>query len=219
MDEYESVSLVKPEVFVFRIPPLGSNKGHKAAEWNLDKPDWTGRLKLVSIGGDKLEIRLEDKTTGALYAKCPIDAYPGGLAIEPVTDSSRYFVIRLKNDSGQSAFVGCGFSDRGDSFDLNVALQDHFKHLSRACSSGGAVEPEKPLPDLAFREGQTISIKIGKMDGAAVKRPKATTGTSTNVVPLLPPPPGPNSSVSNRSRFPPPNAPASSSNSNNLLDF
>lgn len=29
MSDYESVALVKPEVFVYRIPPLTNNRGHK----------------------------------------------------------------------------------------------------------------------------------------------------------------------------------------------
>lgn len=29
--------------------------------------------------------------------------------------------------TGRSAFIGVGFGDRGDAFDFNVALQDHFK--------------------------------------------------------------------------------------------
>ncbi len=35
----------------------------RAADWKLDNPDWTGRLKLVAMG-KKLEARLEDKNTG-----------------------------------------------------------------------------------------------------------------------------------------------------------
>jgi hypothetical protein len=64
---------------------------------------------------------MEDKTTGQLFAECPVTEYPTK-DIEAVNDSSRYFVFRIQN-SGRSAFIGVGFADRGDSFDFNVALQ------------------------------------------------------------------------------------------------
>ena len=37
----------------------------RAADWNLDKPDWVGRMKVISKGKN-LFIRLEDKNTGKL---------------------------------------------------------------------------------------------------------------------------------------------------------
>ncbi|KAK6047925.1 hypothetical protein COOONC_14570 [Cooperia oncophora] len=164
---------------------------YRAADWKLDAPDWTGRMKLVAIG-KRLELRLEDKSTGKLYAKCPIDSYPG-VCIEPVTDSSRYFVLRLKNDAGLMAFVGCGFADRGDSFDLNVALQDHFKYIEKSAELEGQTSHPQPSLDLAFKEGQTISINIGKkgpdgqpLPGRSRPQPARVGGN----VPLLPPPPG-----------------------------
>ncbi|KHJ91134.1 hypothetical protein OESDEN_09008, partial [Oesophagostomum dentatum] len=129
--------------------------------------------------------------SGALYAKCPIDAFPG-VCIEPVVDSSRYFVIRLKNDAGQTAFVGCGFADRGDSFDLNVALQDHFKYIEKSAELEQATATQPSL-DLAFKEGQTISINIGKKsaDGhPAPHRPRPAHAPVGGTIPLLPPPPG-----------------------------
>jgi hypothetical protein len=70
----------------------------RAADWNLNEPQWTGRLRLVAKGKDCI-LKLEDKNTGELFAKCPIDQYPG-IAIEAVTDSSRYFVLRIQDDNG-----------------------------------------------------------------------------------------------------------------------
>lgn len=115
-------------------------------------------MRLVSQG-DAIAIKLEDKITGELFAKCPIEQYPG-IAVEPVTDSSRYFVLRIQNDNGRSAFIGVGFLDRSDSFDLNVALQDHFKWLKNR----DQIEKEKETPkqelDLRFKEGETIKINM-----------------------------------------------------------
>ncbi|XP_043275523.1 NECAP-like protein CG9132 [Venturia canescens] len=187
METYESVLLVKSEVFVFKIPPRTSNRGHRAADWSLQEPSWTGRMRLVSQG-DSITIKLEDKITGELFAKCPIETYPG-IAVEPVTDSSRYFVLRIQDDNGRSAFIGVGFLDRSDSFDLNVALQDHFKWLKNR----EQIEKEKETPkqelDLRFKEGETIKInmKITKKDGSEVSsktKPRAPVGLG------LPPPPG-----------------------------
>lgn len=77
----------------------------RAADWNLAEPTWTGRMRLVAKGNE-CAIKLEDKTSGELFAKCPIDAYPG-IAIEPVTDSSRYFVLRVQDDNGKCSIFFC----------------------------------------------------------------------------------------------------------------
>nr|CAD7574194.1 unnamed protein product [Timema californicum] len=100
MDTYESILLVKSEVLVFKIPPRTTNRGYRAADWNLAEPQWTGRLRLVAKGKECV-LKLEDKTTGELFAKCPIETYPG-VAVESVTDSSRYFVLRIQDDDGKS---------------------------------------------------------------------------------------------------------------------
>ncbi|KAK0178676.1 hypothetical protein PV327_007545 [Microctonus hyperodae] len=187
METYESVLLVKSEVFVFKIPPRPSNRGHRAADWNLQDPSWTGRMRLVSKG-DSISLKLEDKISGELFAECPIETYPG-IAVEPVTDSSRYFVLRVQDTNGRSAFIGVGFLDRSDSFDLNVALQDHFKWLKNREQIEKEKEQPKPELDLRFKEGETIKInmKITKKDGSEVsskskQRPQVGLG--------LPPPPG-----------------------------
>lgn len=115
-------------------------------------------MRLVASGVN-VSIKLEDKTSGALFANCPIDKYPG-VAVESVSDSSRYFVLRIQDDNGRTAFIGMGFGDRSDSFDLNVALQDHFKWVkNQEQIEKEKVEPRKEL-DLGFKEGETIKINM-----------------------------------------------------------
>ena len=62
----------------------------------------------------------------------------------------------------RTAFVGIGFADRSDSFDLNVALQDHFKWVKKSEELEQEEKGEKPVPslDLQFKEGQTININV-----------------------------------------------------------
>ncbi len=110
---------------------------------------WTGRLKVVTKG-KACFVQLIDPN-GELFGQCTVDVFPGA-AVEAVTDSSRYFVLRLQDEkglvdctlvfrfsrdaacshvclmfAGNHAFIGMGFAERGDAFDFNVALQDHFK--------------------------------------------------------------------------------------------
>ncbi|CAH0382331.1 unnamed protein product [Bemisia tabaci] len=188
METYESVLLIKSEAFVFKIPPRASNRGYRASDWNLQEPQWVGRMRLVAKGKDCI-LKLEDKMSGELFAQCPIDVYPGP-AVEAVADSSRYFVLRIQDDNGRMANIGLGFADRSDSFDLNVALQDHFKWLKKTQEIEQEKEAPKPELDLRFKEGETIKInmKITKKDGSEVNSKPKNRPTSSGG--LLPPPPG-----------------------------
>ena len=63
---------------------------------------------------------------GELFAECIYN--PDTNTVEPVRDSSRYFVLRLEHD-GQRAFIGIGFRERSEAFDFQVALQGHVKYV------------------------------------------------------------------------------------------
>jgi len=184
-DDYERTLLVKNECFVYRLPPRPSNRGYRAADWGLDKPQWTGRMKIV-VTGKKLCIKFDDRS-GELFAKAPVDTYPG-VAVEPVTDSSRYFVIRIMDDNGRTAFIGAGFADRGDAFDFNVALQDHFKQVKTDETIKNEPLTSSKL-DLGLKEGQTFTIKLGNSSTKPKPKPKVQAGGGAGL--LLPPPPGP----------------------------
>ncbi|NXQ59456.1 NECP2 protein, partial [Anthoscopus minutus] len=163
----------------------------RAAEWQLDQPAWSGRLRITAKGSTAF-IKLEDKTSGELFAQAPVEQFPG-IAVEGVTDSSRYFVIRIEDGNGRRAFIGVGFVDRGDAFDFNVALQDHFKWVRQQSELARQAQDleQGPKLDLGFKEGQTIKLNIANVKkkeggtGSTRPRPAGLGGLS-----LLPPPPG-----------------------------
>lgn len=67
-----------------------------------------------------------------------------------------FFYISL----GRTANLGLGFGDRSDSFDLNVALQDHFKWVKNQEKIDQEKTCPKPELDLGFKEGETIKINM-----------------------------------------------------------
>ncbi|ORX35059.1 hypothetical protein BD324DRAFT_582726 [Kockovaella imperatae] len=194
-DEIESILFIAREVMVYQVPPRTSTSGYKAAEWDVEQFMWKGRLRVVEIG-NRCELKLEDPSTGELFASATY-ATPW-TQVEPVLDSSRYFVIRVEGDGGQRAYIGMGFQERGEAFDFQVALQSVAKRASAPEPSSDPSQPSKPAAppkDYSLKDGQTFTIKIPGREGSAKKTPiSSTSGPSSGSgggFGLLPPPPPP----------------------------
>ncbi|CEG63326.1 hypothetical protein RMATCC62417_00489 [Rhizopus microsporus] len=185
-EEYESVLLIIRECFVYKIPPRTAARGYRAAEWGDLATSflWKGRLRVVSKGR-KCEIRLEDSSSGELFAMCPYEIHSN--SVEAVLDSSRYFVLKIENE-GRHAFIGMGFQERSDAFDFNVTLQDFVKQLRAEKEAAERTVDTTPKKDYGLKEGQTINITIGNL-GVKRSKPRPATNNNDGIVPLLPPPP------------------------------
>jgi len=193
-DEVESVLFVQREMSVYRVPPLESMDGYKAAEWGLENPLWKGRLRVLEKASSGVTIVLEDGQTGAPFARAP---YTDDQAVQPVLDSSRYFVLRVQDlNTGSKAHIGIGFTDRAESFDFNVALQDYTKRKNAPAKLEEEAKSSAPKVDYSLKEGQTFKISIpGGKAGASTSRSSASasstsSSSTTAAIPLLPPPPG-----------------------------
>lgn len=215
-DSFEHTLMIVREVNAFKVPPRATSGGYKCAEWLVSDKIWTGRLRLVSRK-EKCDIRLEDSNTGELFASCPVKAGERESAVESVTDSSRYFVLRLDDGRGRHAFIGLGFNERNEAFDFNVALSDHEKHV--LAENEKAQQPKEssqgsnfPSVDLKLKEGETIRINMkSKLVSSGTGAKKLSTSNLSGGVssiasvgamkaPLAPPPGG----IRTRRPIPPP---------------
>lgn len=83
----ESILFINSPVYIYGIPPLKSiSRGYRANEWDVSKPLWEGRLKVVEISDPTneeseitCELRLEDETTGELFASAPYSSEGKGV--------------------------------------------------------------------------------------------------------------------------------------------
>ncbi|KAG8463148.1 hypothetical protein KFE25_011145 [Diacronema lutheri] len=199
--ELERTLLMVREVLVYKLPPRPGASGYRCQEWPKQSCIFQGRLRVIATGA-KCVILLESAETNQLYAQCPLDNDKPEVSVEPVTDSSRYFVIRVDDGRGRHAFLGLGFRERADAFDFNVALQDHVRQ-ARGDANGGAYGIDahgdtgaagaaaQPLVDFSLKEGETLTVSIGGRTGGARKREPAAAGAATAAGMLgpLPPPP------------------------------
>merc|ERR1712038_1214991 len=162
-----------------------------------------------SAAGRGAKIKLVEKDNDSLFRECPIETYPG-LAIQSVTDSSRYFVIKVTED-GKNVYLGLGFEDRSDSFDLNSTLHDYFKGLLVE----EKIEQEKEAPpeklDLALKQGETIKVSInlptkksGRSKSAGARAGAMSVPAALGPAGSIPAPPSPAMAKLNIASKPPP---------------
>ncbi|CDO56977.1 hypothetical protein DV451_001079 [Geotrichum candidum] len=175
-------------VQIYQVPPLKSlAQGHRAAGWDVSNPIWEGSLRVLEIedlttGALTGQLRLFDTQSGELFAAAPYTK--DGKGIEPVSDSGRYFAVRVVNGT-QSAVLGLGFKDRSEAFEFNLALQDFRKHASAGDDAGLELQDTNKF---SLKEGQKIHINIKGSSGAA-QEANAETSDEPAQIALLPPPP------------------------------
>ncbi|XP_006644367.1 uncharacterized protein At1g03900 [Oryza brachyantha] len=196
------------ECYVYLIPPRKTAASYRADEWNVNKWAWEGTLKVISKGEECI-IKLEDKNTGELYARAFLredEPHP----VEPVIDSSRYFVLRVEeNIDGRQrhAFIGLGFRERPEAYDFQAALHDHMKYLNKKKTAEEMVHNYEKASsvDYSLKEGETLVLQLkNKEPGAKVNsaffeqglnklsfNEKANSKEAPVSLKLPPPPPSP----------------------------
>jgi len=182
-DTIETTLLVVRECFVYKIPIRGAT-GFKAADWDLPNPLWTGRLTVKSKGQQAF-VKLEDSTTGEIFAVCPVHE----AAVEPVNDSSRYYVLKIEDGQKRHAFIGLGFSERSEAFDFSASLQDHARFIKQERDAEKAVAnlSTQPAVDYSLKQGEKITINMANAPTRSRPSAPASSGGGFG---LLPPPPG-----------------------------
>ncbi|KAK4100893.1 adaptin ear-binding coat-associated protein 1 NECAP-1 [Parathielavia hyrcaniae] len=179
----------------------------------------------------KIDIILEDPSTGTLFAAAP---YTAPATVEPTTDSSRFFAVRVQDPTRkQKATLGVGFEERSEAFDFGVALQEARRALSwesapsavgsakagdggkrnnqgtmKGGGDGGGGEGEEEKRDLSLKEGETITVNLsGTRFGRRAGRHEGEGGGSGGhgqslaSFALPPPPPPPGSSTRAQKRL------------------
>ncbi|GAB5361506.1 hypothetical protein AAMO2058_000718900 [Amorphochlora amoebiformis] len=136
--------------FAFKLPPRTGAGQYSAKQWGDHV--WQGTCKMVAKG-DKGLIILED--ADGMFAKSPVEI---DTILEGVVDSSRYFVLKAIVSGGKKAYIGIGFGDRSNAFDLKSAIQ-RFQTILKA-EKEAKTSKNEPVVDLSLAQGQEIKINL-----------------------------------------------------------
>ena len=155
------------------LPATGRGPaGYRAAEFQVGF--WGGSLSVVRRRRGQAESELyislksrdppEEREVLFAEAKVPVEDYT--LAVEKVTDSTRYFAIRLANPDGRFAWIGIGFATRVQAFDFQEALQ------------AGTTEREVAKPEVG-----SLDLSTGEFLKVQFNIPECTIPESTMAEP------------------------------------
>lgn len=159
INDFERQLSCIPTVNVFKIPPLNQADGYRCTGWEGHQL-WSGRLRVL-VKGKVARVVLDDPNTQQVFAECPLD-HPN--AVEPVIDSSRYFVLRVVNGS-RHAFIGMGMKERNEAFDFKLACEEAIKQVKeterqQSQPQTGPAPIQSSGHDYSLQAGQKITINI-----------------------------------------------------------
>lgn len=182
MDKIQRTLSSCEKVFVFKVPPLTGGRGYQAKQWDKT-PIWTGRLRVVAQG-KTCAILLEHTDKEGLFASCPVK---NTQTVIPVTDSSRYFVLRIQSSSGKSATIGIGFDQRQQSFDFKATLQD-FQTQAKAEMNMKKLDKDVKI-DYSLPADGKIKVKLaGKLAARVEKKREEKDDDGSDPYSFAPPP-------------------------------
>jgi len=153
----ERVRVTIKNAHVFKLPTRQSvSVGWRGAEWK--EKVWQGTIKVVERGDITAAI-LEYANKNEVFAVCPI--LEG--AVERCVDSSRYFVLRIENETGRHVFIGVAFNERNDAFDFNTALEDSRREREAELAQQTNPTVSGPTKDYRLKAGETMRVSIPKV--------------------------------------------------------
>jgi hypothetical protein len=133
------------ECFVYKIPALRTSEGHRAEDWKLEDPLFTGGLRVYQRGETlriiiyrilPLSLQPVDESPFIIFAESfiHIDSSERDMLrfVDGVIDSSRYFVLKIKDPhSDRSTYIGIGFRERDTAFEFKNCLNDYIRYTNR----------------------------------------------------------------------------------------
>lgn len=156
---------------------------HSAEQWDLAKPLQTCGFQVERRNND-LYLLFTTENHTRLFALAKLHEENAAKSVEPVMDSSRYFVVQVQA-AGKSAYVGFGFRDRDVAIDLLGNLQQFQKSIQREQQAKHMKVAE--IPKLAA--GEKIHISFGnKQPGGKKKQHKPSGGGGGGPILLKKPP-------------------------------